>query len=278
MSDNTDKPLALVETSKPLTILDAVAALPQVKEFFRQFATILLEVRDAVNAYRPKILEFLETIRAIPDAVKECTLELAKLGWFYDIQFLSEEFVSTLKLVRGKKVEELDSFFINHYEQQARSLQRRLTLSHPERAKPLRQAFAAASKGNYFVAIPALLAQIDGLAIKVGGGKLFTNENKRPQVASKLEEKELDGFTLAFLSALLQHTGFNASEKYEDEFPHAPNRHKIMHGIDLGYGTKANYLKTFSLLAFIGVYVPEILRNKSKVRNASKPTAVDAKV
>jgi len=215
---------------------------------------------QALPAFLPKVNHVIERMNAFPEVVREGSIALAKLGWFYDLQFYSSDFWGILDWVREDNIAEVDAFFITHYEQSTTGLQKRLLVAYPDRAEPLRQAFLAESQGLHFVSIPVLLAQADGIAVDIVGGKLFKSVKKRPQAAGRIDEMALEEFYQKYLAALMQNGGFNASQENMHEFPHAPNRHEIMHGRDIIYGTRQNYLKTLSLLAFIGLHVPNILR------------------
>lgn len=62
----------------------------------------------------------------------------------------------------------------------------------------------------------------------------------------------------------------NAWEKELDEFPIRLNRHEIVHGVDVNYGTEVNSLKTLSLLA----YVDTILRVYNPDHNPNHNSAI----
>lgn len=260
MSVNADKPIQFGDLPAHLGLGDAVKALQPLAASMQAMGQIVGAAMQALPAFLPKVSQVIERMNAFPEVVREGSIALAKLGWFYDLQFYSSDFWDILDWVREDKVAEVDAFFITHYEQSATGLQERLLATYPDRAEPLRQAFLAESQGLHFVSIPVLLAQADGIAVDIVGGKLFKSVKKRPQAAGRIDEMALAEFDQKFLAALMQNGGFNASEENMHEFPHAPNRHEIMHGRDILYGTRHNYLKTLSLLAFIGLHVPDILR------------------
>lgn len=260
MSADAKKPIRLGDLSAHFGQGDAFKALEPLATAMQAIGQIVGAAMQALPEFLPKVSLVIERMNAFPEVVREGSIALAKLGWFYDLQFYSSDFWDILEWVREDKVAEVDAFFITHYEQSAAGLQERLLAAYPDRAEPLRQAFLAESQGLHFVSIPVLLAQADGIAVDIVGGKLFKSVKKRPQAAGRIDEMALAEFDQKFLAALMQNGGFNASEENMHEFPHAPNRHEIMHGRDILYGTKHNYLKTLSLLAFIGLHVPDILR------------------
>ena len=65
-----------------------------------------------------------------------------------------------------------------------------------------------------------------------------------------------DTFRHALLSPLSQPLPISASKHERDESFNELNRHQVMHGESLGYGTEINSLKAISLLN----YVTQVLR------------------
>lgn len=269
MSEYADRPTEPEDLTTQPWVGDAIRALRPIGASMQAIGQIFGAALQALPIVLPKLNHVIEHINAFPDAVREGSIEIAKLGWFYDMQFYSSDFWNILDWAREGNVADIDEFFIVHFEQSAADIEARLLATYPDRAELIRQAFMAESQDLHFVAIPVLLAQADGIAVDIVGGKIFQSVNKRPLAADYLDQMALEDFSLKFLAALRQNSGFNAAEKLKPEFPHAPNRHEIMHGRDLHYGTRHNYLKALSLLAFIGLHVPEILRADRTVHSAS---------
>ncbi|MDM4768263.1 hypothetical protein [Pelomonas sp. SE-A7] len=202
---------------------------------------------------------FNERVQAFPEAVREGSIGLAKLGWYYDLDIPARDFWDIRAWVTEGNSEAITQYLVEHFERRAPDIEAALLSAHPVRAEPLRQAFIAAGQNLFFVAIPTLLAQADGLSLEILGGKLFKSANKQPEAAKGLADMALDDASLKFLATLQQNSGFNAAEQYAHEFPESPNRHAILHGRDPAYGTRINYLKSLSLLAFVGLHVPSVL-------------------
>ncbi|MGN6827106.1 hypothetical protein [Paucibacter sp. M5-1] len=260
MSDNAERPQEPQPSVQPW-IGGALRMLRTTDASLQSIGRVVGAALQALPTILPGLLQGIERVNAFPDAVQEGSVALAKLGWFYDLQFPAAIFWDIRDWVREGRTAEIDTYFVEHYERSADDIQAQLLSTYAARSELLGQAFSAASQTLYFAAIPVLLAQADGLSVDIMGGKLFKSVNRRPQAASSLDQMQLEKFTLKFLAALQHNGGFNAAEEYRHEFPSAPNRHDIMHGRDLSYGTRMNYLKTLSLLAFIGLHVPDILRD-----------------
>ena len=62
---------------------------------------------------------------------------------------------------------------------------------------------------------------------------------------------ELDWVSTIFLEAIISDSPINIYEEKIEILPIKFNRHEIMHGIDVKYGTEKNFWKTFSLLFFV---------------------------
>lgn len=249
--------------------------LGQAAKLLRGFEIALPAIEMVIGAALEKLpdrgraaLAIAQSARAFPEVVREASIALAKRGWYYDLEIPTGDFLDIHAWIADGNWDAVTSHLAQHFERRAPAIEAALLDTHPARVEPLRQAFETARLGLFFVAIPTLLAQADGLSMDILGGKLFKSENKQPEAAKGLAQMPLDESTLKFLASLQQNSGFNAAERYEHEFPDSPNRHAILHGRDCEYGTRINYLKTLSLLAFVGLNVPEIL---GEARSESKP-------
>ena len=80
---------------------------------------------------------------------------------------------------------------------------------------------------------------------------LFIRSHKKPSTAKYVEQWVADSFQAALLSPLAQTLPISASELERVEGADALNRHTVMHGEDLNYGSKKNGLKAISLLNYV---------------------------
>ena len=81
-------------------------------------------------------------------------------------------------------------------------------------------------------------------------------KNKKPSTAIYVDLVASDTFRHALLSPLSHSLPISASEYERDEYFNELNRHQVVHGESLDYGTEINSLKSISLLN----YVTQVLR------------------
>jgi hypothetical protein len=222
-------------------------------------ASIYERINNALALQLKSLAPFVEVIQAFPKVVRTCSIELAALGWFYDMELGITAFYKMSDWAKSGDIGSIDELLVSHFAEREAEIQQQLLLTFVDRAPALEQAFKAASLELYFAAVPVLLAQVDGIAMHRWGGKFFKSENKRPEVANSLLTPQLDEYQRGYLAAFGQNSGFNAGAAYERDFPHSPNRHAIMHGLNLDYGTRLNYYKALSLLNFVALVVPGIV-------------------
>ena len=131
----------------------------------------------------------------------------------------------------------------------------RPSLSRDFRGAHLMQAaFRAHRQKDYSLAIPVFLTQSEGLCTDITNKSLFRSHKKKPGTADYVEKIATDALTSALLSPLSRIIPINASEEHR-RGSKAPNRHTVLHGESLDYGTKANSLRAISLLNFVGHFL-----------------------
>ena len=128
----------------------------------------------------------------------------------------------------------------------------------------LGSAMKAHEERRYELSVPVLLAQADGMAGEILGGHLFRRDNKRTVASRKLDDKLIGlGITLdhGLLTVALApvydaasigiHTDEREKRRTQDPQYGPLNRHGVLHGLDVDYGTEGNSLRAFLLLEFL---------------------------
>ena len=132
----------------------------------------------------------------------------------------------------------------------------------------------AHEESKFELSVPVLLAQADGIAGEILGGHLFRRHNKTTVASRQLDDKLIElGITLdhGLVTVALApvydaasigiHTEERDKRRTQDPLYGPLNRHGVLHGLDLDYGTEANSLRAFLLLEFLlsveGVLSPE---------------------
>jgi hypothetical protein len=79
----------------------------------------------------------------------------------------------------------------------------------------------------------------------------FLRKNNKPQVAAYVEQFFADAFKAALLSPLSKTLPIGASQGERSPDTELLNRHAVLHGESLNYGTRTNSLKAVSLINYV---------------------------
>lgn len=238
---------------------------PQTSEVLR---TLSVDFRELVppglldfhkqieNLVSPAFKDFLESFHELPRQTQAALITLGNHGWFFDLEMpLSFLWELENTLNRGN-IEEAEAALADYFREHLLSIENRLNTKFPLRAKVVSMAFSAHKRGEYDLSIPVFLAQTDGICYEVVNQYLFMRRNKKPGTAVYVDTVVSNTFRHALLSPLSQSLPISASENERGEHFNALNRHQVMHGESLSYGTEINSLKSISLLNYVG----EVLR------------------
>jgi hypothetical protein len=153
----------------------------------------------------------------------------------------------------GDDIDLLDQMFEAHVEDLVDSIDTRLQHDFAHRKEFIAEAFALFREKRYAAAIPLLLLTADGIAHDTAGRSAFgtttTSEGRVTRLAAWLDEQTgMD----PYLNPLAKPHALAASN------PTRFNRHAVLHGRDLGYGTRRNALQAISFLGYLGWVVVEV--------------------
>ena len=200
------------------------------------------------------LAEMMKTIEEkAPDGFKE----LAKYGWYLDYSCLPKTPLELGEKLKKGKVDEVDQFLINYYENELENIRTRLIKKNGHRKEIIDEGLENHNKKNYNSSITLLLTQADGLCYDKTKKLFFRNNSKlsrKKKYKPEIEEILANDTALLlkeFLAPMNEPTAINELSSKLEKFPVRLNRHEILHGIDYNYGTKINSLKIISFLSYI---------------------------
>lgn len=163
----------------------------------------------------------------------------------------------------GEDVELLDQMFEAHVEDLVDSIDTRLQHDFAHRKAFIAEAFALFREKRYAAAIPLLFLTADGIAHDTAGKSAFGTTSASGSRVTRLatwvdEQLDASGMDL-YLDQLAKPHALTASN------PTRFNRHAVLHGRDLNYGTRRNALQAISFLGYLAWVVVE-------VRSATDPS------
>jgi len=210
------------------------------------------------NLISPALTNFLESLRLLPGHTQVALLTLGNHGWFFDLEMPLPFLWELENALNEGDIKEAEAALVDYFRENLQSTENRFTAKFPRRAKIINSAFNAHKRGEYELSIPIFLAQTDGICYEVINQHLFirVRGEKKPSTAIYVDSVASDTFRHALLSPLSQPLPISASKHERDESFNELNRHQVMHGESLDYGTEINSLKAISLLN----YVTQVLR------------------
>ena len=203
------------------------------------------QIEDSIGLPFKKILERL------PKTIREALLVLGQHGWYMDMELPCPEFSNLIRISRTEHIEVIEELLCTHIERRIDTIEASLVQDFPKRETILRAAFNAHRKEEYILSIPVLLAQTDGICTDLIGKNLFRKGQRKDGIEFYLERFVIDAWTEALLSPFEERLPVWASEKERSENFTELNRHMVLHGESLDYGTKTNSLKAISLINYV---------------------------
>jgi hypothetical protein len=239
-------------------------AIDSTREFKRMYESIarMRIIESQIPILNPAIREDLDKIIRIRENIDQFNKNLpgylvliANYGWYLDLQTDANLSVRLAHEINDKNIEKVDNYLIEYYTTNANAIIEKLSTNHSNRSKIFNEIKKAFDNEYYYLAIPLILTQIDGICYDYTK-KLFFIKNKKkeknpflPKVSNELVVFNNEFFK-AFLAPFFNNAPIFAHEDSLELFPTTFNRHRVLHGIDAEFGTKINCLKVFSLLSY----------------------------
>lgn len=195
---------------------------------------------------------------AVPyEDIKEFSEKLSHRGWFPSNE-MSLPFAESIRLAFNEgNVQKVDDQMSAFVRSRIENLHGLFAERFPARSSVISSAINAHLGGQYILSIPVFLMQAEGICIEEFGVKLYSTSKGYPVIAKQLQQLGFDDFTGALLHPLMQPMGISQSGEFRVCYPDCLNRHEILHGIDSGYGTEINSLKSLSLLEYVATLLWE---------------------
>ena len=221
------------------------------KELFRIDERMMRHVEPLLESLKPITGLYLND----DECFATCCMRLGQRGWFLDPQMpmsLLWHLADTIE----ESPEEADELLMQWFRERLDEIEEELVKTCPRRARVLRSAFNAHRERDYNNSVPAFLKEADGVWHDLFGMNVFIAKDRKSIVKS-IEQKQPYGLVWTSLGPLLQSTlplWMNEIERQDwmkrhrtDSFP-GLNRHVVVHGISVDYGTETNSLKAISFL------------------------------
>jgi hypothetical protein len=232
--------------------------IPDISYLTKQIASSIDFQRFIQELISPAFLDLQRSFRELPPRTQEALLLLGAHGWYFDLDLPLPGLWNLKKALSEGNIQEAEQALIEYFEGCIDKIEEFISKKYPKREKLIRAAFNAHREQQYELAIPVIFAQTDGICKDVANQYLFMKKNRKPGTAIYVEQIAVNSFKAALMSPLVQTLPIGVSEHERSEDFNELNRHMVMHGESLDYGTKTNSLKAISLINFVShVLTPE---------------------
>lgn len=225
-------------------------------EFGRRF------FQNAVPGIALRFDSFFKDWEQLPQRARDSIIAMAEAGWYIDLQMGISNIIRFKRVADEEGAATAEAGMVSHFEERLDAIHASLNERFPHRKRFFDAAFGAIERGEHALAIPVLFMQTDGVCKDVAGQYFFIKVKGkgpgRPGVAPFVLKQVRSDLSQAFLCVFeeVRPIGQSVGQRAPDF--NGLNRHTVLHGEDLEYGTKINSLKAVSLLN----YVAQILTRK----------------
>jgi DNA repair exonuclease SbcCD ATPase subunit len=165
----------------------------------------------------PAFEELQRSFRELPPKIQEALLLLAQHGWYLDFNMPLPSLWEIKEAISNGEIDDVESTLVEYFESQLEEIEKSITAQFPNRAHIISSAIKAHRNGDYYLSIPVLLAQTDGICKEVVDQYLFMKKDRKPRTAIYVEQVAADTYKAALLSPLATSTPIGASEHEREE-------------------------------------------------------------
>lgn len=206
-----------------------------------------------LSKYNAGLLEQwkIEKVKA-PESLRQ----LLQQGWYLPFHVNEATMNSLVNDINNGNATSAEQYIMDTFDQGSLVELEKLTTRFPTRAKAIIAAFDAHRRGEYYLSIPVFFAQTEGICKEIIGIPFFSVKKGKPITTSWASAREQDDYVNLLLKPLIE---VGESRRIQEMGkPSGANRHDVLHGDSLDYGTKVNSYKAFSLLTYIGGTIYEL--------------------
>lgn len=261
MSTVVSAPVAMSEEPN-LKAADVTVTVESLILFGKRVGQFIQAATEALRRFGPDILSLAVAIKQMPDAMQVALIRLADEGWYLDWTGMSlQEPVELAEAYEAGRRDEVDGQLVEHYRRRLPEIEVELVELIPSRAHIFKQAFDAHRQGLYYVAVPTLLAQADGVCLELLDEHFFMRTpGKKGERFAELANSDL--LTKALLAPFFSETSIRISFNRRGPDFDKLNRHLVLHGESFDYGTEVRSLQAISLLYYLTMTLRRVLERR----------------
>lgn len=227
--------------------------LLRIQEGYSNLARAFKEATKDINiSIQMELLSGLKkAMEALPVNVKKMQDKLMLQGWYIPLSILLNLKPSYANRIINSDITDVNDEMLSFAQEIEDNLLMEVELNFNNRYEFISESLRCHKEGNYRVSIPIMLIQADGITLDIIEKHLFTKQDKRKKIIEEIYKNEYLTDALC-LYPLLSDSAITANiynRKVRDYYKF--NRHEILHGEDLEYGTRENSYRCIMLLKYL---------------------------
>lgn len=233
---------------------------------------VIEQFKEAWKQAVPALQAIAEGFRTLPERSSVALLQLGAQGWYLDPSLPASALFELAEAFSGESKERANELLCKWIDEHLSETEELLAKRFPNRKDIFQEAFKAHSLKLYAASIPLFLAQADGICQQLHGVQLFKKlRSGRLLLKERVEKLEIGEYEKAFLAPLLEPLPITASAKERLLLSNNLNRHAIIHGESIDYGTHENSCRAISLITYASWVLVEIMPNQALKPTGSPP-------
>lgn len=216
-----------------------------------------------------KVKAINEGIKAIPNISITVHDKLLQRGWYLDFSIDMKDVFEIADLDSGEKIDEIMCKTIN--ENLVESMEY-IYESCPDRAIVIQKAFELHKREEYDICIPIFLIQADGISNEMfktsffgkRDGQTKTEKEKNKVIPKDKLNNRVDYSGYIYPLDVISSINLNTSDRDKIN-PQLMNRHGIIHGLDIDYGTYKNSCQCIALLKYLITIKNDYIKCEKKI-------------
>lgn len=247
-----------------------------------------LAAMEKINTMSNQFLKGIEAFKWIANYYASPALEglkhLGSRGWLISMNLTkSIQIREFYDLAEEKQSSRLIKKLIAAAPQNIPFVIKQTTQLFPERKAILDEILKSYKSKAYYSVVNLCYSQADGMCSDTWGFSFFSKDKKKDfqlKLHLKLSDANLDDFDFSCASQLSmldnEMTAHSGNNIFADETKRIStfNRHHVMHGQSLEYGTKVNAIRAIYLLDFVTYYV-DLHRQSLSAAKSKLPNTED---
>lgn len=241
----------------PVAFKDEVEALLKPFDGARIWFDSYLAEEEAKRKQWSTLLDgFSRQFEGLSDEIREQLAVLLARGWCLDPNMPHTWGRDLVEAIEQGEEDEAQRWLMDYFRQRLGEIEQALHERHASRSVLIADAFKAHREGRYGLSIPVLIAQADGVIYDRHRRQLYSKKSKTnlKDVLAMLPNDDMRAMIVAAFYVDIPLT--RCTQQLPTGFD-GLNRHAVLHGTDVAYGTEVNGLRAVSILNLASYLVTE---------------------